>query len=95
MKQIPLNTTEVATGVGLDITWQQGPIATVNGRQRANGSTVEQVIYAAIFRLEYLDLQVPDMHNREALTSLYAAIGHLEARTRDRARRGVMGTDQP
>ena len=95
MRQTPVNTPEGCMGTGLDIRWQQGPYTMVDGRQTANGSGVEQVIKAAIERLTYLDSRLPSPHSRNAIDHLYMALSDLESRTRDRARRGVMGTDQP
>jgi hypothetical protein len=88
MRQVPFNTPDGCTGVGMDIHWQQGPIVD----NRANGSTVEQPIRAAIARLVDLDQQVPCEENRQAIERLHDALAFLDRRTRDRATRGVMGT---
>ena len=90
MRQIPYNTPGMCDGIGLHVSWQQGPI--VDGR--ANGSTVEQVIRAAIYRLDDLEAHLPHSGNRAAIDCLYTALARLEERTRDRAARGVMGTSE-
>ena len=90
MRQIPFNySNDTCKGVGLDIKWQTGLIK--DGV--ANGSTVEQVIRAAILRLEHYQTTLPCEENLQAIESLYLGIRALERRARDRARRGVMGTE--
>ena len=93
MKQIPSYNpqTSTSTGTGLHVQWQNGPM--VEGNE--NGATVELLIRACVQRLEGLDSFVPSDYNRTAIQHLNDAIVALENRTKDRARRGVMGTQYP
>ena len=90
MHQYPTITPDGATAEGLAIRWQQGPIGTA-----FNGASVEVIIRAAIGRIEQLNADMPCEENRAALANLNAALASLDARTRDRYRRGVMGTAAP
>lgn len=78
---------------GLLIEWQNGPLAVDGVRREPNGAFVEDVIAAAIGRIEfYQGSQFHCIHNAAALGHLYAAAELLAERTRDRDRRGVEGT---
>jgi hypothetical protein len=83
-------------GVGLDITWQYGPL----GRPAAepNGAFVEDVIGAALQRLEFYQKASKGMfacrENAIAITKLEEALHWLYARRADREARGVQGTNQ-
>jgi hypothetical protein len=91
MHQYPTITPEGATAEGLSVVWQQGPIG-----QRFNGASVEVIIRTAIARLEQLQASpMACQENKQAIDNLNAALGNLDARTRDRYRRGVMGTAAP
>ncbi len=84
----------VTTGVGIDITWQDGPLAHPGGkRSEPNGAFVEGVINAAIGRLQfYQDSKFRCRENALALTSLEIAVMWLNKRTDDRETQGVEGT---
>jgi hypothetical protein len=90
MHQYPMMTPEGATAEGLDIRWQRGPIGAA-----FNGASVEVVIRAAAMRLEqFQESPARCDENRQCLEHLYAALGALDDRTRDRHRRGVLGTER-
>lgn len=83
-------------GNGIDIRWQDGPLGRGPDRQVPNGAFVEDVIQAAIQRLQHY--QASNLGCREnaiALTHLETALLWLEKRTRDREARGVEGTHTP
>ena len=91
MHQYPSLTPDGCEAVGLAVRWQQGPIGAA-----FNGATVEVVIRAAIMRLDqYQAGPMSCEENRAALQHLNAALGQLDARTRERYRRGVMGSEVP
>lgn len=78
---------------GFHIDWQNGPLAVDGVRKEPNGAFVEDVIEAAIGRIEFY--QASPFHcleNAVALGHLKAAAEVLAERTRDRERRGVEGT---
>jgi hypothetical protein len=81
------------SGRGIAIDWQNGPLAVDGVRKEPNGAFVEDVIAAAIGRIEFY--QASEFHcveNAVALGHLMAAAEVLAERTRDRDRRGVEGT---
>lgn len=83
------------TARGLDIRWQDGPLSVDGERAEPNGAFVEDVIAAAIGRIEfYQGSEFHCIHNAVALGHLKAAAEVLAERTRDRERRGVEGTHQ-
>lgn len=96
----------ITQGVGFVISWQNGPLGacTCNGnrdglhasgctRKAPNGAFVEDVIAAAMDRLEhYQASEFASDYNEYALTHLQLALDGLQDRTRDRTRRGVEGT---
>ena len=57
-----------------------------------NGLTVEEAITEIIKRISLYNSKVPCRENVYALENLNAALGNLNARTKDRAERGVEGT---
>lgn len=80
-------------GVGIHLDWQNGPLAVDGERKEPNGAFVEDVIRAAIGRIEfYQESKFHGIHNAVALGHLKAALEVLEERTRDREGRGVEGT---
>ena len=82
-------------GRGFRIDWQNGPLAVDGQRREPNGAFVEDVIAAAIGRIEhYQASEFHGLHNAVALGHLYAAAEALAERTRDREQRGVEGTHQ-
>ena len=82
-------------GRGFTIAWQDGPLGTGPDRIEPNGAFVEDVITAAIGRLEhYQASEFACDENAEALANLYDARYVLRQRTRDREARGVEGTHE-
>lgn len=69
------------------IKFQDGPLK--DGR---NGITVEEAITEIIKRISLYNSKVPCTENIYALEYLNSALGNLEARTKDREKRGVEGT---
>lgn len=79
---------------GISIRWQAGPRGQGADEQEANGAEVEDVIRAAISRLEfYQRSRFACEENRLALEHLRYALTRLDQRTLDRQRRGVAGTN--
>ena len=90
MHQYPTVTVHGASCEGMDVRWQDGPIL----RDMFNGCTVEALIRAAFLRLGHLNQEMPSEFNNQAMEHLTAALHALDARTADRFKRGVMGTEQ-
>jgi hypothetical protein len=84
-------------GRGIVIHWQEGPLAGPGGvRLEPNGAFVEDVIAAAVGRLEhYQQSAFACRENALAITKLQEALHWLDHRTQDREARGVEGTHQP
>lgn len=83
-------------GNGIDIHWQDGPLRVGGERREPNGAFVEDVIAAALGRLEhYQASRFRCRENALAITKLEEALHWLNHRTRDRERRGVEGTHTP
>ena len=77
-------------GVGIDIAWQNGVLGV---RDLRNGAFVEDVIAAAVQRIEYYNsTKFTCRENSLAITHLQEALHWLQHRTRDREDRGVEGT---
>jgi hypothetical protein len=76
--------------LGLSINWQDGPL---QDGWKANGATIEDVIEAAIGRLESFQNNghSENAYNAQALVYLRNALSTLHERTKDRQRRGVEG----
>jgi hypothetical protein len=74
-----------------ELFFQLGPVkeAGVNGCQN------EQIIEVLLHRLSVLDQAFPCSENRLAIANLQSALGWLDARTRERQRRGVEGKNEP
>lgn len=82
-------------GNGFAISWQNGPLGRGPDRREPNGAFVEDVIKAAIDRIEfYQRSKFACPRNEETLRLLYAALGSQESRTVDRELRGVEGTHE-
>lgn len=83
-------------GNGFAIGWQNGPLGRGDERIEPNGAFVEDVIAAAVDRIEFYesaaDGRFSCAENIEALASLNAALRALHRRTDDRERREVEGT---
>ena len=80
-------------GLGIDISWQDGPLAVDGTRREPNGAFVEGVIEAALGRLEfYQDSPFKCRENALAITKLEEALHWCNHRTAKREARGVEGT---
>lgn len=80
-------------GVGFAISWQNGPLGRGDQRQEPNGAFVENIISAAINRLEfYQSTKFECGYNAEAIECLKRALAALNSRTAEREGRGVEGT---
>jgi hypothetical protein len=83
----------LTTGTGIEIHWQDGPLAVDGARKEPNGAFVEGVIQAALGRLEhYQTSQFKCRENALAITKLQEALHWCQHRTADREARGVEGT---
>jgi hypothetical protein len=83
----------VSTGKGFTISWQNGPLGRGNERREPNGAFVEDVIAAAIGRIEfYQQSRFNSADNAEAIDHLRLAAAALDRRTKDREARAVEGT---
>jgi len=85
-------------GTGFTISWQRGPLGRGDDRLAPNGAFVEDVIQAAIQRIEHYNEaafgQFSCAENTLALANLRAAIKSLEARTARREQQEVEGTHE-
>jgi len=78
---------------GIDIQWQNGPLGRGEDRKEPNGAFVENVIDAAIKRIQhYQASKFACRENAVALTHLETAALWLNKRTQDREERQVEGT---
>lgn len=83
----------VAAGVGVSVTWQNGPLGRGADRIEPNGAFVETVIAIAVDRLRfYQESRFACIENAVALGNLEAALRALENRTLRREALGVEGT---
>ncbi len=82
-------------GKGINIKWQNGPLNVGGKRKEPNGAFVEDVIAAAIGRIEfYQSSEFHCLENAAALGALKLAAEVLAERTRGREARGVEGTHE-
>jgi len=80
-------------GTGIQIDWQNGPLAVDGFRKEPNGAFVEGVIQAAIDRLQhYQSGKFACRENALAITKLEEALHWCQHRTANRTKRGVEGT---
>lgn len=80
-------------GQGYAIAWQNGPLGRGAERKPPNGAFVEDILSAAIERMEfYQRSKFACEDNAEALRNMYAARAALQRRTRERINREVEGT---
>ena len=80
------------TAVGLSLIWQDGPLGPPEARREPNGTFVEDVIAAAVGRLEFYQAsRFACSENAAALAHLRAALAVLDQRTRTRLAQGVEG----
>ena len=84
-----------SAGVGIDVTWQNGPLSVNGERKEQNGAFVEDVIAIAVGRLKfYQGTMFVCRENALAITKLEEALHWLDHRTKDRETRGVEGTHE-
>lgn len=82
-------------GLGIQIDWQDGPLAVEGTRREPNGAFVEGVIQAALGRLQfYNEGEFRCRENSLAITHLEEALHWCQHRTADREARGVEGTHE-
>ena len=80
-------------GNGFAIAWQNGPLGRGEDRQEPNGAFVEDIIKAAIDRIEfYQRTKFACERNEITLVNLNQALESQQARTVERESRGVEGT---
>lgn len=78
---------------GINIVWQRGPLGRGKDRQKPNGAFVEDVIEAAIGRLQfYQGTKFACGENMRAIQDLSNALSWLHLRTAAREARKVEGT---
>ncbi len=83
----------VTSGKGFTISWQNGPLGRGENRSEPNGAFVEDIIAAALDRLEYYQsTEFACDYNAGAIVHLEQALEMLNARTKDRENRQVEGT---
>ena len=84
------------TGLGLGISWQDGPLGRGAEQRAPTGAFLEDVILAAIVRLRFFQAsKFACRENAIALTKLEEALHWLQARHDDREARGVQGLHEP
>jgi hypothetical protein len=85
-----------ASGVGMEIRWQKGPLGRGTDRQTPNGAFVETVLSAVLQRIEFYQSanggKFKCRENALAITKIEEALLWLDKRTRDREAREVEGT---
>jgi len=83
------------SGVGIEIMWQDGPLGRGAERKEPNGAFVEDVLRAAIGRLQFYQASKFNCReNQIALTHMETALLWLQERTAKREARGVEGTHE-
>ena len=84
-----------AKGIGLSITWQDGPLGRGGDRKAQNGALVEDVLRVCLNRLKFNQasrLNCPE--NVLAISAVEEALKWLQNRTDDREKRLVEGTNE-
>lgn len=80
-------------GVGIAVSWQDGPLGRGADRKEPNGAFVETVVDVAIDRLEfYQNSKFACAENAEALLHLNRAKAAMNRRTARREEKGIEGT---
>lgn len=80
-------------GDGFAISWQNGPLGRGNDRKEPNGAFVENIIMAAIDRLNfYQNSKFACESNANTIRFLEQALTCQQYRTNKREERGVEGT---
>lgn len=83
------------TGNGFTISWQNGPLGRDGDRLAPNGAFVEDIITAALGRLEYYQTtKFECVENVQAIHHLQSALEMLRQRTEKRESRQVEGTHE-
>ena len=83
----------LTTGMGISISWQNGPLQIDGNRYEPTGAFVEGVLQAALGRLKfYQTTRFSCRENSLAITKIEEALHWCEHRTKDREKRGVEGT---
>lgn len=80
-------------GIGIDISWQEGPSGRGVDRKEQTGARLEDVLDACLIRLKYYQgtkFNCPE--NILVLNSLEGALQWLQRRTEEREKRHVKGT---
>lgn len=89
----------VVAGTGFTITWQDGPLGRGDDRKAPNGAFVEDVIDAALTRIQFYQEAAGGKfsceENKIAIQHLMAALNVLNHRTLKREQRKVEGTHTP
>jgi hypothetical protein len=82
-------------GRGFAIAWQHGPLKVEGQTSEPNGAFVEDVITAALDRIEhYQSTEFRNIHNHNAIRHLKHALKFLNYRTEQRRLLGIEGTHQ-
>lgn len=85
-------------GVGFFIKWQDGPLGRTGTAERVepNGAFVEDVIGAALQRIEHYQTAAAGKcaENENAILHLESALAGLDDRTKRRTQEGVEGTHE-
>lgn len=83
----------ISQDTGFVISWQNGPLGRGEDRKEPNGAFVENVLEAALDRLEFYEAsRFSCEENRQAIYHLELAREFLWKRTKTREERGVEGT---
>lgn len=82
-------------GDGFAISWQNGPLGRGNDRKEPNGAFVENIINAAIDRIEfYQNSKFACESNANTIRFLEQALTSQQSRTANREARDVEGTHE-
>jgi len=83
-------------GVGLDISWQDGPLGRGDDKAEPNGAFVETVLAGCKQRLQFYEVanggKFSCDENKNAIEHIESALQWLEQRTKAREKREVEGT---
>lgn len=86
-------------GTGINIVWQNGPLAVDGERKEPNGAFVESVLSACIGRMKFYQTasggKFACRENALAITHMQEALHWMNDRTAQREARGVEGTHTP
>lgn len=80
-------------GIGIAISWQDGPLGRPEARKEQNGALVEDLLEACLGRLkQYQETKYSCPENVLAIGAIEEALKWLGKRTEDREKRLVEGT---